>query len=159
MTLHAAAFALRPRKLLVRGFTLIELMVTVAILAILSAIALPIYSEYVMRGRIPEALSGLSDMRVKMEQYFQDNRTYIGACANNTVAPIPPDTTSFTFSCPTLTASTYVIMAKGISTKTMNAFEYTIAQDGTRRTTALPTGWTGASGTSTCWVTSKGGTC
>lgn len=157
MTFHATAFARRSRNALVRGFTLIELMITVAIIAILAAIALPQYSEYVMRGRIPEALSGLSDMRVKMEQYFQDNRTYVGACAANTIAPIPPATTSFTFDCTTLTASTYVVTAAGRST--MSAFAYTIAQDGTRRTTALPTGWTGASATSTCWVTSKGGTC
>ena len=58
------------------GFTLIEVMITVAIVAILAAIAVPSYNEYVQRARITEATSNLSDMRNKMEQYFQDNRTW-----------------------------------------------------------------------------------
>ena len=69
-----------------RGFTLIELMIVVGIMAILASIAIPSYSEYVRRSRITEAVSALSGMRVKMEQYFQDNRTYAGACA---AAPSP----------------------------------------------------------------------
>ena len=58
------------------GFTLIELMITVAIIAILSAIAIPQYSEYVMRSRITEATMTLSDQRLKMERFFQDNRSF-----------------------------------------------------------------------------------
>ena len=53
-----------------RGFTLIELMIAVAIVAILAAIAIPSYSEYIRRSRITEAISALSGMRVKMEQFF-----------------------------------------------------------------------------------------
>src|SRR5450631_654421 len=63
-----------------RGFTLIEVMVVVAIIAILAAIALPNYTDYVTRGRIVEATAGLGDARNKMEQYYQDNRTYPTAC-------------------------------------------------------------------------------
>lgn len=132
-------------------------MITVAIVAILSAIAIPSYSDYIRRGRITEAVSALADMRVKMEQYFQDHRTYLGACASGTVAPIPTATTSFTFSCPTLTASTFQVVATGQAM--MTGFSYAVVQDGTRRTLTLPSGWTGASATSTCWVIKKDGSC
>ncbi|MGH8742788.1 MAG: type IV pilin protein, partial [Burkholderiales bacterium] len=58
------------------GFTLIELMTVVAVLAILAVIAVPAYNDYVTRGKIPEATSNLADLRVKMEQWYQDNRNY-----------------------------------------------------------------------------------
>jgi type IV pilus assembly protein PilE len=67
----------------VRGFTLIEVMIVVAIVAILAGVALPSYFDYVRRGQLPEATAALSDFRVKMEQYYQDNRNYGGAqCAD-----------------------------------------------------------------------------
>ena len=79
------------------GFTLIELMIVVAIVGILATIAYPSYSDYVIRGRIPEATSALAAKRVQLEQFFQDNRTYVGApaCAADDA------TTSrfFNFSC------------------------------------------------------------
>ena len=53
-----------------RGFTLIELMVTVAIAAILASVSIPMYRDYVLRSRIIDATSKLSDFRVRMEQYF-----------------------------------------------------------------------------------------
>jgi type IV pilus assembly protein PilE len=140
-----------------RGFTLIEVMITVVIIAILAAIALPAYSDYVKRGRLTDAVGKLADMRVKMEQLFQDKRSYAAGCTDGTVAPKPADTTYFAFTCPTLSATQYQIVATGQAT--MAGFAYTLDQDGTRRTTGLPTGWSGASATSTCWVLNKTGGC
>jgi len=137
------------------GFTLIEVMIVVAIVGILTAIAVPAYGDYVKRGRITEAISGLSDMRVKMEQFFQDNRTYVGACVAGTVAPLPANTTQFTFSCSNLSTSAYTVSATGMNT--MLGFTYTVDQSNVRNTTALPTGWTGTN--TNCWVIKKDGTC
>ena len=140
------------------GFTLIEVMITVAILAILAALALPSYSDYIRRGRLAEALGALSSQRVKMEQYFQDNRTYTGACQANTVAPTP-STSNFTYVCtPSAAAtvpSTYLITATGIGT--MSGFVYTMNQANARTTTSVAPGWSGAG--ANCWVIKKDGSC
>ena len=132
------------------GFTLIELMIAVAIVAILAAVAVPQYSQYVTRGRIPDATSALGVKQVQIEQFFLDNRTYAGApgCASDT-------TTSkyFTFACTSATATGFTLTATGKSS--MTGFTYTVNQAGAKTTTA-PTGWTGSA---TCWVTKKDGTC
>ena len=137
-----------------RGFTLIELMVTVAIIAILASIAVPSYTDYVIRGRIPQATNNLSTMRVQLEQHFQDNRTYVGACEAGTVAPLPMSD-DFDYTCPTLTEDEFSVVATG--TGSMSGFTYTIDQSNAKATTAVPDGW----GTApvACWVLSKGGGC
>jgi type IV pilus assembly protein PilE len=142
------------------GFTLIELMITVAIIAILSAIAIPQYSEYVMRSRITEATMTLSDQRLKMERYFQDNRSFSpgggipAACSANTVAPPPGPTAHFTFTCVVLSANTYLVTATGFGP--MLGFVYTVNDANVRVTTGVPAGWTLAPA---CWALKKDGSC
>lgn len=134
------------------GFTLIELMIVVAVIGILAAVALPSYQDYVTRGKIPDATSGLASKRVQIEQFFQDNRTYAAAPACDA------DTATsqyFNFSCPVAAGvTTYEIHAVGKAS--MAGFTFTINQAGARGTTAVPTGWTTNAG---CWVTKKGGVC
>ncbi|RYF48161.1 MAG: prepilin-type N-terminal cleavage/methylation domain-containing protein [Comamonadaceae bacterium] len=138
-----------------RGFTLIEVMITVAIIGILAAVAIPSYNEYVIRARIVAAVGPLADMRVKMEQYFQDHRTYVGACAAGTVAPLPATADSFAFACSGLSATEYTVTATGSAL--MNGFVYTLNQANLRRTTGVKSGWSGAD--SNCWVLRKDGSC
>lgn len=65
--------ALRPRA---RGFTLVELMVAVAIVGILAAIAYPIYTAHVQRANRSAAQSHLMDLSQAEAQYFADAHAY-----------------------------------------------------------------------------------
>jgi len=127
------------------GFTLIELMIVVAVIGILTAVALPSYLGYVRRGAIQEGLQALSADRVKMEQYFMDNRTYTsGSSACGSGAPGSGQTLDsatagkFTISC-TATATTYTITATGSGT--VSGFVYTIDQGNSMHSSITKAGW------------------
>jgi type IV pilus assembly protein PilE len=137
------------------GFSLIELLVAVAIVAILGAIALPAYSDYVTRGKLAEAYNLLSAQRVKMEQYYQDVHDYTNACQPNTVAPKPTGT-YFTYTCANLTPNSYTITATGVPGQGVsNQFVFTIDQNN-NKTSVGPAGW---GNSATCWIRAKNGQC
>ena len=58
------------------GFTLIELMITVAILAIIAAVAIPSYTSYVDRGKRAEARTALLDIAARQERHYSNKRKY-----------------------------------------------------------------------------------
>ena len=142
-----------------QGFTLHELMIVVAIIAILAAIAIPSYTEYVRRSRVTEAISTLSGMRVKLEQYYQDNRQYDGACLvppPATVAPKPADTVNWLYTCnPPAAGNNYIVTATGQGT--VAGFQYSVDQANNRVTTMTPPStWPG---NPACWVLKADGSC
>jgi len=59
-----------------RGFTLIEVMVTVVILAVLTAIAVPAYRNYVSTSRNTEGWNNLAAIKLAQEEYFLENNRY-----------------------------------------------------------------------------------
>jgi type IV pilus assembly protein PilE len=152
-----------------KGFTLIELMIVVAVIGILASFGLPSYIDYLKRGKVQEATANLSDMRVKLEQFYQDNRTYVtasGACqpGNASAVPVAPAVKYFTFTCPTagMTATAYQVIATGgVGTDTsMTGFTYTIDQANAKSTTlTAASGWVPATTTYGCWITKKGTSC
>ncbi len=138
-----------------KGFSLIELMVVLAIVAILASVALPSYRDYVVRSNIPEATSTLSTLRVRMEQCFQDNRSYVSPPCNCGAAG-----KNFDFSCAAgePTATTYVLQAVGKNG--MAGFSYTVNQTNAQTSVVVAPaadGWLSAA--QSCWITKTGGQC
>lgn len=130
------------------GFTLIELMITVAIIGILAAIAVPSYGSYVLRARLTDAYSGLAGVQPALEQHWSNMNSYSGFTA------LPADTDNFTYKVESATETAYTISATGKNATL--GFVFTIDQNGQRATTGVPTGWA----TSTrCWVRDKSGQC
>lgn len=131
-----------------RGFTLIEVMITVAIVAILAAIALPSYAEYLRRGSLPDAFNSLSDYRIKLEQYYQDHRNYGeggagSACADGAPAPTwntfaPASVRGFTFACQITAAAgqAYRLTATGATGRAVGHV-YTLTSDNQQATTTF----------------------
>ena len=138
-----------------RGFTLIELMIVVAIAAILAVIAVPAYHRYVVRSDLTEAYNDMQALATQLGQFYQDKRMYVGACAPNTIAPLPTST-NFTFSCPTLGISTYKIQATGKPNTPVAGTVVTLDQDNNRATPTPPPGWTA---NLSCWVSDPSGSC
>ncbi len=73
------------------GFTLIEIMIVVAILAIVSAIAIPLYSGYVRESKLGAARANIDPLRTAIEDYWLDNGSY---AAINGHAWIPSGSTT-----------------------------------------------------------------
>jgi type IV pilus assembly protein PilE len=129
-----------------RGFTLIELMVVVAVLGILTSIAYPAYTNYTFRSRIPPALEALSGYQIRMEQRFQDIGRYTGTDI------CPADTANFDYTC-TIAADGLTYTAKAVGRAAVVGVEYQINQSGARSTPSHPKG-----SKTNCW-TIRGGMC
>lgn len=135
------------------GFSLVELMVAVAIAAIIAAFALPSYRDHLLRSYLPEASSGLQLTALRLEQYYQDHRTYLDGKVCGVTLPVSQ---RFTFSC-TLPADGQSFLLTATGTDAMAGFTLTLNHQGMPRTTALPDGW--GSAPLDCWVTKRGSTC
>jgi type IV pilus assembly protein PilE len=157
-----------------KGFTLLELMITVAIIGILAGIALPSYSDYVRRSKFAEAVGNLADLRVKMEQYYADNRRYStdaggGTCGipgGNT--PAASDARYFTYQCQStapngLGDQQFVLIAAGVPAQGLNGISFTVNHANAKQTIVAAgsemAGHGYTVGTTACWTRKKPAQC
>jgi type IV pilus assembly protein PilE len=152
-----------PRHRSAEGFTLIELMITVAIVAILASIAYPSYRNYVIRGQVGNATSALSAASANMERVYQDNRSYIAPTSEPTgytpcpIPAVPTTSGQFVVSCSVLTSSAFTLQAVGNTGSIVAGFTYTIDQTGLQMTSVIspaPSAWIKACPTT--WETKEG---
>jgi type IV pilus assembly protein PilE len=149
------------------GFSMIEILIAVAIISILTAVAVPAYGTYVQRTRLTEAFTGLAGVGPTAEQYWSNNRTFADITTDTTTGStttttvndslatrLPPETDNFRYTVSNLSATTYTVTATGKGPAA--DFKFTVDQSGTRATTQVPTGWTAST---SCWVDRKEGLC
>ena len=138
------------------GFTLIELMIVVAIVGIIAAVAVPNYIDYVRRGRVTDLTSALSDAKLKVEQRYADSRTYDHAfCSDPAVIINETDNHKVVCITPTAGGTNQTFTITGTGKDSIAGFVYTVDERGVKAST-LGSMWGGAT-VAGRWVMKKGG--
>lgn len=106
------------------GFTLIELMVVIAIVGILAAIAIPAYNDQVRKGRRADAVSELGKLQMAQERWRADHSTYGSLTQIGGVATLPSGFYSIAASTPTGNC------ASGVAASSANSFALTATAGG-----------------------------
>ncbi|WP_180028308.1 type IV pilin protein [Acinetobacter sp. YH16032] len=104
-----------------KGFTLIELMIVIIIVAILAAIAVPSYQNYVTKAKIKEAQSNLIALSLAIENSYQRTLNYPNSIGSNQIntafSSWKPSTTAFDFEYEKLGPNSYQVKAIGKQSK------------------------------------------
>lgn len=99
-----------------RGFTLIELIIAIAIVGILVGIAYPSYQDYVIRAGRSDGQAALLNLAAHMESYYTENNSYTGATSPAVLGlPATSNKDNYNLSVSALTATTYTLSATPIA--------------------------------------------
>lgn len=93
------------------GFTLIELVVAMAIMVILIAVAYPSYNSYVQKTRRSDGQTALMDLANRMDRYFTENNSYAGATLTTVGMPATSPQSYYNLSITSATATAFTIQA------------------------------------------------
>jgi len=121
-----------------RGFSLLELMITVTVIAILTGVTIAGYAYQVSKSRRADAKNALLDLAAREERYFTTNNTYTNVAANLGYAAFPASipgtgTTSYTINVTAFTATSFSAQAtRSTAQNNDGCGDYTIDDRGTQ---------------------------
>lgn len=137
----------------IQGFSLVELIVVVAIVGILASIAIPSYNNYTLRSRRTEGKMTLLKAQAVFEQFYTQNNTYVGAPPTVSL----PSTTYYSYATSNVSANGYTITATATGTQAndTSCTSFSIDNLGNQKSTpnsgsAIPTAADIAAATA-CW--------
>lgn len=141
-----------------RGFTLIEVMITVAIVGILAAIAYPSYQSYILRSHRSEGMALLSEAAARMERYYAQNSTYatatpsrLGLTSTANATTVNSANGYYSLSLGTPSATTYSLSATPQNAQTADTCGILTLDSTGLRGAANKTATTDAATVSNCW--------
>lgn len=137
----------KPRSM--GGFTLVELIIAVAVIGILAAVALPSYQSHIAASRRADAKSALLGVAQVMERYYTERGTYVGATLGSTgLYPSTSPQGYYTLSIASQSASAFSLTATRAGAQVGDKCgNYTYDQAGTKGVASASTGYTAAK----CW--------
>jgi type IV pilus assembly protein PilE len=115
------------------GFTLIELMITVAIIGILAAIAYPSYRQYVLQSRRADAIAGLLDLQQRVEKWRVSNISYPTCATAGFTCPAATDYYSFDITSADATSYDLEATAESTQTADKDCTTLTLDQNGNKK--------------------------
>ncbi len=147
----------------VGGFTLVEMMVVLSIMAILASFVYPSYADYVARAKAVEAFTEIEKIQSKIKQYYLDNNTLNNCCTDNSFSETKNFNIEVTLGVKALESNAedfqVVLSSKKLSSSDKPELSYKITNSGGEylyETLSLPNNWVM---NNNCWVYNKQGDC